>query len=58
MRLSLTMRALLRVRRELRAVRNRMCRPGGELYLGEAVALRVREGRLASRILRLQAARG
>jgi hypothetical protein len=49
-RFSLTMRALLRVERELRVVRNRMCRPGGEVYLGEAVGRRLLAERLRIRL--------
>ena len=51
MRMSLTMRALLRVERELRAVRNRMCRPGGDVYLGVATGRRVLAERLRVRLL-------
>jgi hypothetical protein len=50
-RMSLTMRALLRVERELRAVRNRMCRPGGDVYLGVATGRRVLAERLRVRLL-------
>jgi hypothetical protein len=52
------MRALLRVRRELRDVRERMCRWGGEIYLGRAAALSLKAERLTRRMVHQQALRG
>jgi hypothetical protein len=51
--MSLTMRALLKVRRELRAVRRRLRQPCGELYLGEAASWRRRDMRVSWRLMRL-----
>jgi hypothetical protein len=56
--MSLTLRALLRVKRELRAAREHMCRWGGEIYLGQVVALRMRVERLTRRSVHQQAVRG
>ena len=58
MRMSLTMRALLRVQRELRAAGEHMCRWGGEIYVGQVVALRLRVERLTRRSVHQQAVRG
>jgi hypothetical protein len=50
--MSMTMRALLKVRRELRVVRSRMCRPGGEVFLGRAMVLSMKAERMAARLWR------